>query len=161
LHIHTQWIRDIFNRLAFDVISEIYKHSGLRVYPEMCAINEWPIGGVQTPHNDSVSDVDIREGLIDETSREWTVILYINGHESYKGGETYFPNEGPAGQIMTPIRGTGIAFRGIDLEHGVYPVRRGARYTISQWYSSDKNRIITDERTKNLDLNHHSLRDSS
>lgn len=165
LHIHTQWVRDIFNRLAFDVTSEIYKHSGLRVYPEMSAINEWKIGGVQEPHNDSISDVDIREGVKDETSREWTVILYINGHEdsveSFRGGETYFPHEGPTGQIMTPVRGTGIAFRGIDLEHGVYPVRRGSRYTISQWYSSNRSRIITDERTKDLHANHLSLRQSS
>ena len=162
LHIHTQWVRDIFNRLSFDVIGEIYKNTGERVYPEMVALNEWDIGGVQEPHTDELSDVDLRNDNVkkDGLSREWTVILYINGHESFQGGETYFPDEGPSGEIITPVLGTGVVFRGVDLKHGVYPVRRGARYTISQWFTADRDRIITDSRTRDLSLDHVTLRRS-
>jgi len=160
LHIHTQWVRDIINRLSYDVIGEICKQTDEKVYPEMIALNEWPIGGVQAPHLDTYSDVDIRNNTVKEDgpSREWTVILYINGHESFQGGETYFPDMGPSGEIITPVLGTGVVFRGVDLKHGVYPVRRGARYTISQWFTSDKDRIITDARSKDPVIDHITLR---
>ena len=162
IHIHTQWVRDIFNRVGHDSISEIYKLTDQRVYPEMVALNEWDIGGVQEPHTDELSDVDLRNDNVkkDGLSREWTVILYINGHESFQGGETYFPDEGPSGEIITPVLGTGVVFRGVDLKHGVYPVRRGARYTISQWFTADRDRIITDSRTRDLSLDHVTLRRS-
>ena len=47
IHIHTQWIRDVFNRIAYQSVGEIRKHSDQVVYPEMTALNEWAIGGVQ------------------------------------------------------------------------------------------------------------------
>jgi len=49
-------------------------------------------------------------------------------------------------------------FQGLYHEHGVYPVRRSSRHTISQWFSTNPDNIITDERTKNLDLDHYTLR---
>ena len=39
--------------------SEIYHAVGTRVYPEMAAVNEWEIGGVQEPHLDTYSTVEI------------------------------------------------------------------------------------------------------
>ena len=159
IHIHTPWVRDIFKRISFDVVSNIYAATGQQVYPEMKAMNEWEIGGVQPPHFDTYSSQDMKHNLIEETpSREWTVILYINGHESYQGGETYFPELGSIGETIQPVAGSGIVFRGIDLKHGVYPVRRGSRFTISQWFTSNYDRMITDEKTKNIDLDHVSLR---
>ena len=159
IHIHTPWVRDIFKRISYDVVSNIYAATGQQVYPEMKSINEWEIGGVQEPHFDTYSNQDIKNNHVEETpSREWTVILYVNGHESYQGGETYFPNLGAIGETITPVAGSGIVFRGIDHEHGVYPVRRGSRFTISQWFTSNYERMITDEKTKNLNLDHVSLR---
>ena len=159
IHIHTNWVRDIFNRVGHDVTSEIYHAVGTRVYPEMAAVNEWEIGGVQEPHLDTYSTVEIENNSIEESpSREWTVILYLNGHESFRGGETYFPEMGPTGTVIEPVANEGIVFKGLELKHGVYPVRRGSRYTISMWFSNNRENILTDERTRDFSADHYKLR---
>ena len=155
IHIHTQWIRDVFNRVAYNSVGHIKKESDQTVYPEMIAINEWEIGGVQTPHLDTYSTVELDNDVVEEQpSREWTLILYLN--DDFRGGETYFPEQN--NYVHTPVAREGLLFQGLYHEHGVYPVRRGSRHTISQWFSTNPDNIITDERTKNLDLDHYTLR---
>ena len=155
IHIHTNWVRDIFNRVGHDVTSEIYHAVGTRVYPEMTAINEWEIGGVQEPHLDTYSTVELENDIIEEhPSREWTLILYLN--EDFKGGETYFPDQD--NYVHKPVAREGLLFQGLYHKHGVYPVRRNSRHTISMWFSTNPDNIITDDRTKDLEKDHYKLR---
>lgn len=121
----------------------------------MIALNEWEIGGVQDPHLDTYSTVELNNDAVeDQPSREWTLILYLN--ENFKGGETYFPEQN--NHIHEPKAREGILFQGLYHEHGVFPVRRNSRHTISMWFSTNPDMIITDERTKDLELDHYKLR---
>ena len=155
IHIHTQWVRDVFNRVGYNAVGHIKKESDQTVYPEMIALNEWEIGGVQDPHLDTYSTVELNNDAVeDKPSREWTLILYLN--ENFKGGETYFPEQN--NHIHEPKAREGILFQGLYHEHGVFPVRRNSRHTISMWFSTNPDMIITDERTKDLELDHYKLR---
>jgi hypothetical protein len=40
----------------------------------------------------------------------------------------------------------------------VNPVRRNSRHTISMWFSTNPERMLTDQRTNNLDEDHFDLR---
>ena len=81
MNILNESIRKLFQKVENHCISEIYKATDTVYYTEMSAINEWPVGGVQTPHLDTYSDtekdedpdydVKIEKGLRG-SSREWT-----------------------------------------------------------------------------------------
>jgi hypothetical protein len=155
IHIQTQWVRDIFNRIGYACVGEIRKATNQIVYPEMTAFNEWKIGGVQHPHLDTYSNVQIQNELVEETpSREWTVILHLN--DEFNGGETYFPDQD--NYTNTPKEGEGILFQGLYHQHGVNPVRRCSRYTISMWFTTDPKLILTDARTDDLTIDHHTIK---
>lgn len=154
IHIHTQWVRDIFNRIGYQCVGEIFKESNQVVFPEMTALNEWEIGGVQTPHLDTYSTWELEQDDKDEhPSREWTLILTLN--DNYGSGETYFPEHD---YTHSPSACEGILFQGIYHYHGVNPVRRCSRHTISMWFSTNPDNILIDERTKNLETNPRILR---
>ena len=154
LHVQTQWVRDIFNRIAFRSVAEIFKSSNQIVYPEMTALNEWEIGGVQHPHLDTYSNVDKEHGTIeDKPSREWTLILTLN--DNYNGGETYFPDQD---YVHKPTACEGVLFQGLYHMHGVNPVRRCSRHTISMWFTENPDLILSDERTNNLELDKITIR---
>ena len=154
LHIQTQWVRDIFNRISYRCVGEIFHCTDQVVYPEMTALNEWGIGGVQHPHLDTYSNVDKEHDFVEEVpSREWTLILTLN--DDFGGGKTYFPDQD---YTHKPTECEGILFQGLYHLHGVEPVRRCSRHTISMWFSEDPDRILTDARTNDLSLDLHSLR---
>jgi len=137
-------------------VSEVFKYTDQIVYPEMCALNEWEIGGVQKPHLDTYSNIQLKHDTKEETpSREWTVILYLN--DEFGGGRTYFPDQD--NYTHEPTAGEGILFQGIYHSHGVTPVRRCSRHTISMWFSTDPNLILTDARTDRLDVDQLMIRD--
>lgn len=155
LHIQTQWVRDIFNRIGYACVGEIRKTTDQIVYPEMSALNEWEIGGVQHPHLDTYSNIQKKHGTEEDTpSREWTVILYLN--DEFGGGETYFPDQD--NYVHKPTAGEGILFQGLYNLHGVVPVRRCSRHTISMWFTTNPQLIMTDSRTDNLNVDQHQLR---
>ena len=154
IHIHTQWIRDVFNRISYDCIGEIYKSTDQKVYPEMTALNEWAIGGFQDPHLDTYSNAEIMHNTVEEKpSREWTLILTLNAN--YEDGKTYFPDQD---YIHQPTACEGILFQGLYHHHGVTPVRRCSRHTISMWFTEDHKQILSDARTHNLDLDKITIR---
>lgn len=157
-HIKTPWVRDIFRRSAQACTSHIFKETGQHFYPEMLALNEWDIGGVQKPHFDTYSNSEINEGAVPQegNSREWTCILYLN--DNYNGGQTYFPPSEtfPIGHEHPPQAGEGLLFQGLYLEHGVETVRRGPRHTISMWFTDIEDRIIPDSPIE-LDQNQHQI----
>lgn len=160
VHIKTPWVRDCIRRAAQQCTSEIYKETGQHFYPEMIALNEWEIGGVQKPHYDTYSNSEINENAVPEKgkSREWTCILYLN--DNFRGGTTYFPPSDtfPIGHEHPIETAGGLLFQGLYLEHGVQTVRRGSRHTISMWFTDIEDRILVDERL-NLDENQHQIRE--
>ena len=123
----------------------------------MTALNEWEIGGVQKPHLDTYSNVEIRDDGFSEESykphREWTLILTLN--DNFGDGKTYFPEQD---YVHKPTACEGILFQGIYHLHGVEPVRRCSRHTISMWFTEDPTMILSDERTQNLDLDNITIR---
>ena len=58
MNIMNESIRRLFTKVENHCISEIYKATDTVYYTEMSAINEWPVGGVQTPHLDTYSDTE-------------------------------------------------------------------------------------------------------
>jgi len=154
IHIHTQWVRDIINRISYQCVGDIRKITDQVVYPEMISLNEWPIGGFQTPHLDTYSTQEQKHDLVEDTpSREWTLILYLN--DDFEGGETFFPTER---YTHYPKAREGVLFQGIYLEHGVNPIRRCPRHTIAMWFSTNPDRILTDNRTPDQNSDHFDLR---
>ena len=137
MHIKSPWLRQYVAEVIVDLVGEIRKTSDQIVYPEMIAINEWPIGGVQSPHLDTYSNQEMTHGTSpDKPSREWTCILYLN--DNYKGGRTYVPD----GEVYEPEQGSGLLFQGIYIPHGVEKVRRHPRHTISFWFTTDVERCM-------------------
>lgn len=137
MHIRNEEIRNNLAMVGVNIIGEIRKTSDQIVYPEMVAINEWPIGGIQNPHLDTYSNQQMTEGTMEQSpAREWTCILYLN--DNYRGGRTYVPNE----QVFDPMQGCGLLFQGIYIPHGVEKVRRHPRYTVSFWFTTDFSRSM-------------------
>ena len=142
VHIRTSWVRDCIRRAAQQCTSHIFQATGQHFYPEMIALNEWDIGGVQKPHFDT-SNSEINENAVPEegNSREWTCILYLN--DNFNGGETYFPPSEtyPIGHTHPIAPAEGLLFQGLYLEHGVNTVRRAPRHTISMWFTDLEHQI--------------------
>ena len=161
IHIHTQWVRNLINRIDFTVVSEIHKVTGQLVFPEQCILTEWEIGGFQEPHLDTYSNVELDnlspediKHLEANPSREWTLILNINNN--FGSGQTFFPptEVNPIKYTHNPVARQGVIFQGIYHPHGVNKVRRNSRHTLSTWYSSNDANMIPDATTKDLNMNH-------
>ena len=153
MHIQSSWLRQYVAEVIVDLVGEIRKTSDQIVYPEMIAINEWPIGGIQHPHLDTYSNQEMTHGTSpDKPSREWTCILYLN--DNYKGGRTYVPD----GEVYEPKQGSGLLFQGIYIPHGVEKVRRHPRHTISFWFTTDVERCMPIFPVDDLSLDEDSYR---
>lgn len=71
--------------------------------------------------------------------REYTALLYLN--EDFEGGEILF-EDGPCSKLykkIIPIKANMliIAPNGQNFYHEVFPIKRGKRYSIHFWYTSD------------------------
>lgn len=71
--------------------------------------------------------------------REYTALVYLN--DDFDGGEISF-EDGPCNKIykkVIPIKRNMLilAPNGSDFYHEVFPIRRGTRYSIHLWYTSD------------------------
>lgn len=160
-HIFNPVVRDTLNQVEFDVVSEIFAKTGARMYPTMTNINQWHIGGMQTPHYDTYSSEEVDAGILNEElefpNREWTVILNLN--EDFSGGQTYFPDRDM--EQITPQVGKAVIFQGIYHLHGVHKVYQNQRYTISSWFSGDPNLMLSNRMTQQLDLKYTDLKNIS
>lgn len=165
IHIHSQWVRNILNRIDYTVIGEVRKITDQILYPENSIIAEWEIGGFQNPHLDTHSNPELdhlspeeNDYLETHPSREWTLILNINSN--YGGGETFFPptQVNPIEYTYEPIARQGILFQGIYHPHGVNKIRRNSRHTIATWYSTNAHNMLPDIPTKDLELDYMSFK---
>ena len=153
MHIQSVWLRMYIAETIVNLVGEIRKTSDQIVYPEMIAINEWPIGGIQHPHLDTYSNQEMKhETSPDKPSREWTCILYLN--DNYIGGRTF----GADGEVYEPETGSGLLFQGIYIPHGVEKVRRHPRHTISYWFTTDIERCMPINPVPDLSLDEDSWR---
>lgn len=93
----------------------------------------YPEGSFLHPHIDIVGLVQDDGDEIENPMDKWTghlaSILYLN--DNYDGGEIYFPDRDLE---IKPKAGTLIVFPGNKhYVHGVRPVSRGTRFTLSMW----------------------------
>jgi hypothetical protein len=73
--------------------------------------------------------------------REYTALLYLN--DDFEGGEIQF-EDGPCNKLYTrkiPIKANMLVItpNGSDFYHEVFTIRRGTRYSLHIWYTSDPN----------------------
>ncbi len=86
-------------------------------------IVKWPPSNGQNLHFDT-----------HESTTTLTSIIYLNN--DFEGGETYFED----GTIFKPKAGRALYFDGSYYKHGVKPITKGTRYTVSTWYYKNDNR---------------------
>lgn len=114
-----------------DVIKKEYKLSK-QVYPDLCQVVRWFPGQQQPPHADDMKDTEGHEWY---HHRDYGSIIYLN--DNYDGGNTYYPKQKLS---ITPEIGTLLVHPG-DQEHfhGVTKIKNSTRYTISSFWTLDKN----------------------
>jgi hypothetical protein len=100
------------------------------LYPDYIGLVRWKIGDVQNPHADG-------ENIAEAHPFPWRnfgCVYYLN--DDYAGGEIYFPNQKIE---LKPKPNTLIFFPGtLEFLHGVKPITSGVRYTLSSFWTYDK-----------------------
>lgn len=100
------------------------------IYPDYLGLVRWRNGDMQHPH----ADGEIDGGVHPYNWRHFGCIYYLN--DNYEGGEIYFPNQNIE---LKPKPNTLIFFPGtLEFLHGVKPVTNGVRYTLSSFWTYDK-----------------------
>jgi hypothetical protein len=93
----------------------VKKHDG-KAYINYAHLVRWPAPIEQPIHQDFYYHA-------------WTSVLYLN--DDFEGGCTWVE-----GEKIKPKKGDMILFQGRYLKHGVMPVTKGHRYTITAWYKA-------------------------
>lgn len=100
------------------------------IYPEYLGLVKWEIGDVQHPH----ADGEELNGKHQFYWRNFGCVLYLN--DDYDGGEIYFPNQNIQ---IKPKPNTLVFFPGtLEFLHGVNPITKGIRYTLTSFWTFDK-----------------------
>lgn len=100
------------------------------IYPEYLGLVKWEIGDVQHPH----ADGEEVNGKHQFYWRNFGCVLYLN--DDYDGGEIYFPNQNIE---IKPKPNTLVFFPGtLEFLHGVNPITKGIRYTLTSFWTFDK-----------------------
>lgn len=104
------------------------------VYPDTASICRWLPGMRQSPHTDD----SIINGIKGYEHRVFGSIIYLNA--DYEGGHTYYPTQNFE---IIPETGKVAIHRG-DVEHlhGVTKITDGIRYTITSFWTYDKEKSI-------------------
>lgn len=127
-----QVMTDSVNKIL-NVIQDI---TGLiNLYPDLLSITRWPSGYELLPHADGENPDQSYHPL---NWRLFGSVIYIN--QDYRGGELYYPSRN---LLVQPKLGMLAAHPGtIDFLHGVRPVTQGVRYTITSFFTHDKNHAL-------------------
>jgi predicted 2-oxoglutarate/Fe(II)-dependent dioxygenase YbiX len=105
------------------------------LYPQTVVLAAIGPGGCHSCHADNCRQNEQGDWVPNHTpQRDVSAIYYLN--EEFEGGEIAFEREG---LVANPRRGLLLAFPS-DREHvhQVYPVRRGIRYTMPIWFTSQE-----------------------
>jgi hypothetical protein len=103
------------------------------LYSEFPQIVKWKEGDEMTPHADNIEQDNITPNA--SPWREFGGVLYLNS--DFDGGEIYYPN---IGIQVSPKPGMIVLHpAGIKYTHGVTKVTHGKRYTMSSFFTYDKN----------------------
>lgn len=131
--------RDVLRRLRAAIAQALgdllARHiTGLpRLYSELITYARWPVGYELEPHADSENPGGDAHPF---PWRDFACVIYLN--TDYEGGTIYFPNQGIE---LKPAPGTAVLFPGtLRYLHGVRPITRGMRYTISAFLTFDPTR---------------------
>jgi hypothetical protein len=109
------------------------RYSIPEIYSDHLSVCRWYPGIPLTPHIDDMSDSK-EEDSSWFNHREFGVVLYLN--DDFTGGETYYPNHG---KEITPKTGRLVIHPGDESHrHGVRATAGGTRYTISSFWTQDK-----------------------
>ena len=159
------------HNLMYDQTVDFFKPSK-QIYSETWKFARWHDPYFQRPHTDYLDpdfdldsfdiesvpeecryffeqrNVDIYTSTL--TTKHYAALLYLN--DDYEGGEIYFPQHGYF--EYKPKPGSIVILEGsVDYMHGVKPVPKGTRYTITNfWTKSPKasSRIATDRIMKRI-----------
>ena len=100
------------------------------IYPDYLGLVKWEIGDVQHPH----ADGEEINGKHIFYWRNFGCVYYLN--DDYEGGEIYFPNQNIQ---IKPKPNTLVFFPGtLEFLHGVKPITKGIRYTLTSFWTFDK-----------------------
>lgn len=131
---NNQFINLQENNLFFldEINKKIKKDYNLQneIYPDYLGLVKWELGDNQSPHADGE---EINKKHIYHW-RNFGCVYYLN--DDYEGGEIYFPNQNIE---LKPKENTLIFFPGtLEFLHGVRPITNGTRYTLTSFWTFDK-----------------------
>ena len=109
-------VGDSILRQVYCKLISLIKKSHPKLYINHTEIVRWPTGEGQDPH-------------LDDPESTYTSLIYLN--DNYEGGETHVNKK-----VIKPKKGKLTFFAGNKMEHGVYDVRQGERYTIPSWWNT-------------------------
>ena len=128
---------DVVARLIQGCLSKISGslQSAKPLYPQTVVLAAIGPGGCHSCHADNCRQNEQGDWVPNHTPQpDVSAIYYLN--EEFEGGEIAFEREG---LVVKPRRGLLLAFpSGRDHVHQVYPVRRGIRYTMPIWFTSQE-----------------------
>lgn len=102
-----------------------------KIYPDYLGLVKWEIGDMQHPHADGENPNNESHPL---NWRNFGCVFYLN--DNYEGGEIYFPNQNIE---IKPKPNTLVFFPGtMEYLHGVKPITNGIRYTLTSFWTFDK-----------------------
>ena len=102
------------------------------LYLDFQTIAKWEPGSEMEFHADNVTENKDPHWYCGW--RDYSSILYLN--HDYEGGDTIFKHQQ---QRQPPMQGTAILFPAtFGYTHGVAKVETGTRYTISSWFTQDR-----------------------
>lgn len=100
------------------------------IYPDYLGLVRWRKGDMQQPHADGENENRNHP----YHWRHFGCVYYLN--DDYDGGEIYFPNQNIE---IKPKPNTLIFFPGnMKFLHGVKPITKGVRYTLTSFWTFDK-----------------------
>ena len=122
-------IAALTNRL---IIKAAKSYNVEELYLDFQTIVKWEQGEEMEFHADNVTQE--KEPHHYCGWRDYSSILYLN--HDYEGGDTIFKHQQ---QRQPPMQGTAILFPAtFGYTHGVAKVETGTRYTISSWFTQDR-----------------------
>lgn len=126
-------VRAMIDRYRFTLTQLVYETYREIAYPHFSDLVVWRKDMEMGFHKDNGyegSDQNIFR------IRKYSAILYLN--DNYLGGETVIKQENKPDFVSVPKQGSVTIFKSNEeCFHGVNQIKKGTRYTIASWFSTD------------------------